>query len=276
MLLVQVINNSLILAGVPSAWQRTAVGLLLVPAWLASGGIIFWSSAEAGFARWVLRCRRPTGQEHALLAPLWAEVTARAGVDGARYSLWIEPSPQVNASASTGRVVTVTDWALHTQPSQSLAAILAHELGHHVQGHAWSRLLVLWYSIPCRVAVRVVRMAARIALHTIRAFSTAGWLMTVFFLLLFGMGLLATAPYVLLLIVVPYAAAYAARVGEVRADRYAARIGYGEPLLQILRMRQHEEALAPQPSGLTRVLATHPPTTERIRSLEAVLGTGRG
>ncbi|MEU6572691.1 ABC transporter permease [Streptomyces sp. NPDC046805] len=29
-LLVQVINNSLILAGVPSAWQRTAVGLLLV------------------------------------------------------------------------------------------------------------------------------------------------------------------------------------------------------------------------------------------------------
>lgn len=29
-LLVQVINNSLILAGVPSAWQRTAVGLLLI------------------------------------------------------------------------------------------------------------------------------------------------------------------------------------------------------------------------------------------------------
>ncbi|GAA4287826.1 ABC transporter permease [Georgenia daeguensis] len=29
-LLIQVINNSLILAGVPSAWQRTAVGLLLV------------------------------------------------------------------------------------------------------------------------------------------------------------------------------------------------------------------------------------------------------
>ena len=29
-LLVQVIFNSLILAGVPSAWQRTAVGLLLI------------------------------------------------------------------------------------------------------------------------------------------------------------------------------------------------------------------------------------------------------
>lgn len=29
-LLVQLINNSLILAGVPTAWQRTAVGLLLV------------------------------------------------------------------------------------------------------------------------------------------------------------------------------------------------------------------------------------------------------
>ena len=29
-LIVQVIHNSLILAGVPSAWQRTAVGLLLV------------------------------------------------------------------------------------------------------------------------------------------------------------------------------------------------------------------------------------------------------
>jgi simple sugar transport system permease protein len=29
-LLIQVINNSLILMGIPSAWQRTAVGLLLV------------------------------------------------------------------------------------------------------------------------------------------------------------------------------------------------------------------------------------------------------
>jgi hypothetical protein len=29
-LLVQLINNSLILIGVPSAWQRAAVGLLLV------------------------------------------------------------------------------------------------------------------------------------------------------------------------------------------------------------------------------------------------------
>jgi Zn-dependent protease with chaperone function len=244
---------------------------ILLLGWLASGAVVFWEPAEEWFAQTVLRCRRLTPQEQAHLAPIWTEVTTRAGIDGSKYSLWVEPSVHINASACAGHIVTVTDWTIRTQDSTSLAGLLAHELGHHVKGHAWSRLLV--YSLPGRAVLRVGRAATRFALFMISTFSTVGWLIAIFALLFLAVGVLTAAPYILLLFVLPYATAYVGRAGELGADRFAAQIGYGEALLQTLRMfqRQEETALAPQ-SAATRALATHPETTERIRALEFFLG----
>ncbi|WP_121432281.1 hypothetical protein [Actinomadura pelletieri] len=62
----------------------------------------------------MLRCRPPTEEERVRLAPVRNEVTRRAGVDGSRYSLWIE--------SAAGYVVAVTDGTLHTQHPRILQA----------------------------------------------------------------------------------------------------------------------------------------------------------
>ncbi|MEV6701287.1 M48 family metalloprotease [Streptomyces sp. NPDC051453] len=60
------------------------------------------------------------------------------------YELVIENSTDLNAMAAAGHVVGVTTYALNRIPSSNLAAVLAHELGHHTGCHAWAGLLGYW------------------------------------------------------------------------------------------------------------------------------------
>ncbi|GAA2260272.1 M48 family metalloprotease [Actinomadura luteofluorescens] len=261
-----------LLVGAIAGAVAAPLGPLVVLGWLGSGAVVFWGRAESWFARSLLRCRPPTEDERDRLAPIWDEVTRRAGVDGSRYSLWIEPAAEMNAQAGAGHIVAITDWTLRTQQPRSLAAILAHELGHHMGGHAWSTLVVLWYSLPGRVAVRATRAVVRFALHMIRAFSALGWSLAIVVLIFIGFGLVLAAPYLVLLPALPYAAAYASRAAELRADRFAARLGYGEDLLQTLRTLREVESGAPQENRIAGYLATHPPAAERVRAVEFFLG----
>ncbi|MGH1555409.1 M48 family metalloprotease [Streptomyces sp. L7] len=113
--------------------------------WLASGALVFHrphgKRPRAPFAPPALH---PTPQqERAKIEPVWREVTARAGVEGRNYELWVEDSDGLNAVAAAGHIVGVTRFALNELPNGELAAVMAHELGHHVGGHAWSGLLRL-------------------------------------------------------------------------------------------------------------------------------------
>lgn len=101
--------------------------------WLASGALAFHRPTEDLLARYLLGLRRPMPPEAARLEPVWREVTAVAGVDGAVYQLWVEESDDLNAYAAAGHIVGVTRFALEQLPSGQLAAVLAHELGHHMR-----------------------------------------------------------------------------------------------------------------------------------------------
>ncbi|WP_240507344.1 M48 family metalloprotease, partial [Streptomyces kanamyceticus] len=150
---------SLVIVGMVALFLG-GIGLILVLLWLLSGLLIFNRAAEGVIARHLLRLRYPTQQELARLQPVWHEVTARAGVEGRTYQLWIEDSDDLNAVAAAGHIVGVTRFAVDRLPSGQLAAVLAHELGHHIGGHSWSTLLGYWYALPGRLAWRVVRGAA--------------------------------------------------------------------------------------------------------------------
>lgn len=78
--------------GVP-AWLPTAL-------WTASGALTFHRPSEQFLARHLLRLHRPLPADLATLTPVWHEVTARAGVDGRQYELWIEESSDLNALAA--------------------------------------------------------------------------------------------------------------------------------------------------------------------------------
>ncbi|MER7221773.1 M48 family metalloprotease [Streptomyces rubradiris] len=260
------------------------LGFLVILLWLASGALIFHRPTESALARHVLRLRYPTPQERAKLEPVWREVTARAGVDGRTYELWVEDSDHLNAVAAAGHIVGVTRFAMDRLPNGELAAVMAHELGHHVGGHAWAGLLGYWYALPGRLAWRLLRGVTTVMYKVSRAFSCFG-------IAFFGMAVMGLA-YVtisslyglpLLILGVPYALAAVGRRAELRADQHAAALGFASMLAAVLeKMHQEEQqvqaALTLRNGGvpvarspLAKLLTSHPDYHTRLHHLQPYL-----
>ncbi|MFF9205521.1 M48 family metalloprotease [Streptomyces sp. NPDC014986] len=259
------------------------LGILIVLAWLASGALVFHRPTESALARHLLRLRYPTPQERAKLEPVWREVTARAGVEGRNYELWVEDSDSLNAVAAAGHIVGVTRFAMNQLPNGELAAVLAHELGHHVGGHAWSSLLGYWYALPGRVAWRVLRAVTGFMFRVSRVFSCFGVL---FFGLFVGSIALATVSSLyglpLLILAMPYALAAVGRRSELRADQHAAALGFAPMLAAVLQQLHHQEqqqiaALtavghgAPTGTPVSTLLSSHPDYHTRLHHLQPYL-----
>ncbi|MBM7788029.1 M48 family metalloprotease [Tenggerimyces flavus] len=266
----------------------TAIVLVL---WIASGALIFQRPVEVLLARVVGRARRPQPREHDLLQPLWNSVTRTAGVDGTRYQLWISESDEVSAAAVAGHLVLVTRAALQALPPRELAAVLAHELGHHLGGHVWAAALAYWYSLPCRILarlavlfIRLVTVVTAAILTGLLAFTRLGFLAALFFHPLLW---LCTAFMVLMysplivMVVVPLALLrWCDRLGELRADGTAAELGYGHDLRRVFEIWQAQGLDEPDvPPGVRptlgerlnalqeRLFDTHPPLSKRIAAL---------
>ncbi|WP_329365395.1 M48 family metalloprotease [Streptomyces sp. NBC_01483] len=265
----------------------TAMGWLVILAWLASGALVFHRPTELAFARHVMKLRVPLAEERARLEPIWREVTARAGIEAHSYELMVENSTDLNAVAAAGHVVGVTTYALNEIPSSNLAAVLAHELGHHTGGHAWTGLLGYWYSLPGRIAWAFMRGIARIAIRVASVFSLAATGMVYLFIGMFVIGGFFAAWYITVpLVIAPYLLAYVGRQGELRADRQAADLGFAPQLAQVLyHFQAQEDAVKAQaaaqgrklkePGGLARLLTTHPDNYTRLQALEPYLQLSR-
>ncbi|MFK4225021.1 M48 family metalloprotease [Streptomyces sp. NPDC019890] len=265
----------------------TVGGWLVVLAWLASGALVFHRPTELAYARRVLKLRPPLAEERARLEPVWREVTARAGVERHTYELMVESSTELNAMAAAGHVVGVTTYSLNRLSSSNLAAVLAHELGHHTGGHAWAGLLGYWYSLPGRMAWSVARGFARIALFIARRLSFAAYgILILFFGMLVTAGLLGAWFITIPLVIAPYLLAYVGRQAELRADQQAAALGFAQEMAEVLQRLQAEEdadkaraAAAGQklnePGTLAKLLDTHPDHATRLRALEPYRRLGR-
>ncbi|MFE2483890.1 M48 family metalloprotease [Streptomyces mirabilis] len=265
----------------------TAMGWLVILAWLASGALVFHRPTELAFARHVMKLRAPLAEERARLEPIWREVTARAGIEAHTYELMVENSTDLNAVAAAGHVVGVTTYALNEIPSSNLAAVLAHELGHHTGGHAWTGLLGYWYSLPGRIAWAFMRGIARIAIRVASVFSLAATGMVYLFIGMFVIGGFVAAWYITVpLVAAPYLLAYVGRQGELRADRQAADLGFAPHLAQVLYHFQAQEDTVKaqaaaqgrqlkEPGGLAKLLTTHPDNHTRLQALEPYLQLGR-
>ncbi|MGW1168786.1 M48 family metalloprotease [Streptomyces sp. NPDC002550] len=260
------------------------LGIVVILAWVASGALVFHRPTESALARHVLRLRYPTPQERAKLEPVWREVTARAGIEGRNYELWVEDSDALNAVAAAGHIVGVTRFAMNELPNGELAAVMAHELGHHVGGHAWSSLLGYWYALPGRVAWRVLKASFGFMFKVSRAFGCLGFGFLV--LLVGGIALATISTFFglpLLILAVPYALAAVGRRAELRADEHAAVLGFAPMLAAVLdklhRQEQRQQAqLAAQNGGrpveesaLARLLSSHPDHYTRLHHLQPYL-----
>ncbi|MEU2828359.1 M48 family metalloprotease [Streptomyces lavendulae] len=258
----------LLLVGLVARVLQSATGIpygVPVGLWLAAGALAFHPPTEALLARYLLRLGRPLPHELAVLAPVWREVTARAGVDGSRYQLWIEEGEELTASGAGGHLVIVTRRALETLPTSQLAAVLAHELGHHTAGHAWAQLLGWWYALPGRLARWALAAAARSGRRRIRDVPPFAVVLSGALVALAGYrALFVTFGLPLLLLALPFLIAAVSRRTELRADRHAAALGFGPPLTQVLTAEPEEDG----PGLLRRLLSSHPDHRTRLHHLQ--------
>ncbi|MBO1287713.1 M48 family metalloprotease [Streptomyces sp. CAI-21] len=261
------------------------LAFLGVLCWLATGLLIFHRPTERLAARRVLKLRPPTSDESSRLTPVWREVTARAGVDADTYTLWIEDNDtDLNAVAAAGHIVGVTTLALDRLPNGELAAVLAHELGHHIGGHTWASLLCHWYAVPAHAAYRALRSLTIRALRTAEAASPLAHVLALLSLAMVAFATLTTLYGLpLLILAAPYALAAVGRRAELRADQHAAALGFAPMLASVLHQMhgadqaaKQQAALAaraagtqlPKESAIAKLLATHPDHHTRLHHLQ--------
>ncbi|TDE15066.1 M48 family metalloprotease [Jiangella asiatica] len=274
----------------------SVVPILVMVLWLLSGALIFYRPVEVMLARYFFRARRPTPSERERLDHAWREVTDAAGRDGARYQLFIEDSDALNAYATSGHIVTVTRKTLDAMPHHHLAAVLCHELGHHLGGHPWSNLLAYWYSVPARLLTRSLRMVLRLVVSVFSVIfavvakmpGLAAFIARVItwsllaFVAFFLVMLMITAvesgqawapPTVLVVVLSPLLLPWLARRSEFRADRVAAELGYGHALIEVFEdwLRQGVDDDRRTAVLRVRLFSTHPALAARIKKLDSYL-----
>ncbi|MGW6568614.1 M48 family metalloprotease [Streptomyces sp. NPDC054975] len=260
--------GSLLVVWLISSLMPPGVDVAFIVVWLASGALVFYRPAERLFAKTVLRWREPTAAELAALRPLWDDVMRRANIKNpATYELWIEDKEEINAAAAAGHMVGVTRWSLSHLAPDKLAAVLAHELGHHIGGHAWAGLLGLWYALPGKFAKFLARIVLRVVGVVAHILPLLGCLVGLIFVGLV-IAVAVSFPPVLVVFVTPYLLAWAGRAAELRADRTAAELGYGPWLHAALSDWQSSDVERAEDKLVERLMASHPPMHQRIRELE--------
>ncbi|ONI71253.1 hypothetical protein ALI144C_48645 [Actinosynnema sp. ALI-1.44] len=268
-LLLPELLSSLMVMGLLGSFLMPRSPWLIAVVWLLASALIFLPAAEKVFARMKFRVRRPNESELGHLLRPWTSVCRVAGVPHDRYTLWIEESDGVNALAAGGHIVAVTRSALRLPPPQ-LEAILAHELGHHLSGHAWMAHLGWYYSVPARLSVRLAALVLRVLDAVGRFLGRLGFAFAELAVGLCGLflliALISLNPWLLLLPVTSLLLAWSSRLAETRADRVAARLGYGQDLVDVLRMWMRNQ-VGPSPRGRRALLATHPSHQVRIAKL---------
>ena len=253
--------------------------------WFLLGFLWFVPGTQSVIARYFFHFRQPVNAEQRYMEHSWHEVLRRAGIPGrTKYRLWMDDTDDLNAAAAGGTIVAVTRGALRYN-GEHLGAILAHELGHHLNGHTYPGLLAWWYGRPLAMVRFLARMLLRFALGVVRVISYLNALVAFAAYITIGLTYLGILYGIVQVILWAWEQSWVAvvvlalaiilgpvmnRQAEYRADKMAAQLGYGPALVDVFREWQ---ALGFDDHHGRRgvralYLASHPPLHARIRKIE--------
>lgn len=285
-------------AALLSNWAAVVVAVL----WVGSGPLLIcWRRLGLGaMAQWSAR-NLPAEYERVNRA--WATVADAAGVPAATSTVWVIGSDAVNGGVHTGGHITVTRHAVEAFTQRQLEALIAHELGHRLQGTATWRALIRWYGRPFEWLVRAAfapadllmgRALPRLTVIADRAVATLRYSYPGVVLgscLLAGPSIVAygtSACLVFLALAVllgPWGSALALTLaatqllarpqlsqrGEYLADRVVVDLGYLDDFRFVLHVL-HNHSKVPGPTGrlaeIPSLLSTHPHLDARLAAAE--------
>ncbi|MBC7104412.1 MAG: M48 family metalloprotease [Firmicutes bacterium] len=174
-------------------------------------------------------------------------------------------SPIANAFALGRRTVAVTEGLLQTAGPEELAGVLAHELGHLKHGDALALARVVFVYTPGMWAATLVNWVAWVGANFIARTGLVGWFMAA------GVYYPWLAMARLLNFVTTAVVMKQSRDAEFRADGFAGEVSptCRAGLISFLeKLHAWESQAGRRPGGLVAaLLASHPPTRERIERL---------
>jgi len=269
----------MVLAGI--AFVNWFILVLLFLMFGASDALAGWSAllveaALVGLAltpvgewyfRRVNRLRRPLPDEEKVLRPAFDRVCSRCGVVETP-ELFVAHDCFPNAFATGQRTVAVTLGLLEQAKAEELEAVLAHEMGHLLNGDTKVLLVAFVMSAAGSVAtwVMTIVMAAFSIFSLIiggvtgdRRFIALGWFIVAVSWMLRGVAWLLQKLMQLSFLAM-------SRAQEYEADAFAARCGFRDGLISFLSRIAGPEG----PRSLAAALyATHPSPEARIEKLMA-------
>lgn len=258
-----------------------AYGLnLLWPIWGVAVPFVVWAAGAVGMSRsqeMILRraygYRDPTTEELRRLKEPARRALDRVGVSAGRVRLMIVKSQELNAPATTGRLVVVTSYAANSLPLDRLEAVLAHELSHHVGLNAVPVFCYTQLTLPIRalwwLLTRIWRPVRRMWRVAVKWHTPFGFLVT--FLLAIAMAVVFTVLVIPAGVAVVGAALsrFSTDRAEFHADQAVAGLGLGLQLLAALETAIEAGNTGTDRTG--RLLALPPLLVRRAQRLRRTL-----
>jgi hypothetical protein len=238
--------------------------------WLIVGVVVAWFPIERVPAALLRRLGVAGPRDAGLVTEALLPIAHVAGVNMQDYAVRVEATSAATSTSSSGRTLAVTTWSLDL-PVESLRGVLAHELGRLLGRPAYFDRLGLWCALPARIVVWLVR---RLFALLFRISAVVGWLATTLVIATFAVGFtqgtsdLVFSVGVSAFVVWPWLLAWLSRVEVGRADRQAARLGYGRELTDVLTLwQEHDAERHAATVWPVRLLEAWVPAGSRIRAL---------
>ncbi|SDG69135.1 Peptidase family M48 [Thermoanaerobacter thermohydrosulfuricus] len=246
-------------------------------------GLAFTPTGE-NIVRVFWRLRKPTQIELHKIQDSWEAVVKAANLKNLDITpeVFISDQPFPNAFAIGTRTIALTRGLLEVATPEELSGVLAHEMGHLVNGDTKRRLIAAVANTIGNIVVTITATLLTIMGFTGQIFSQtmpgsssshSGINEAAVARSAMGFMSLMLSLFAIILKLVQIVVNYLITIGlntvgrkeEFRADDFAKQFGFAEGLASFLRKTEHLDI---QPNGFWEAVSrTHPPTAVRIDRL---------
>ena len=210
----------------------------LVPFVLWAAGAVWVSRSQETTLRNAYGYRDPTNEELRRLKDPARRALARVQISAGRIRLMIVKSPQLNAPATTGRLIVVTSYATTSLPPDQLEAVLAHELSHHIGLNAVPVFCHTQLTLPTRalwwLLTRIWQPVRRMWQVAVKWHTPFGFLVTFLLAIVMAVAFAVLVIPACIAVIGATLSRFSTDRTEFQADQTVIRLGLGPQLLAAL------------------------------------------